>query len=148
LRHNDLIKAIRIQTPGTDSRWLELEHDQWAFTQELLQRIDKKVTLRIERAGQLQEVELMAEPDTTWPRADRGLYLASDIRIQQAGNPLEAIELGTYRTYRTIVETYLQLRAIITNRISHKALGGPIQIAKTAFESASVDIWEFIRILG
>src|SRR5262249_47727335 len=145
IERNDLIKAVRFQEPGTEpgssvpSKWEELEHDQWASVFWLLQEVDsKEVEFRVERGGQVlpEPVSMIAEEDDKWPLVDRGLSLSGETRIQKAGGLFEAIGLGIQKTHRIIVQIYMNLRAIVTNRVSYKTVGGPILIARAAYEYA------------
>jgi regulator of sigma E protease len=155
IERDDLIKAIRFQEPGSEpgtsapTKWIELEHDQWAYPFWALQEIEfKEITIRFERAGQLKEESLTAEIDKSWPLVERGVNLMQEVRIQKAGSLWEAIALGIQRTERTIVQIYMNLRAIVTNRVSIKTVGGPILIARVAYESASRSVYQFILFLG
>jgi regulator of sigma E protease len=108
------------------------------------------VTLRFERDKQVQEVTLTAQPDPSWPWDEqRGLLLLPDTRMQQASYLGEAMALGMQRTYRSIVQIYLNLRAMITGRVSVKTLGGPITIANVAYIYAQMEsFYDFILFLG
>ena len=155
IERNDLIRAIRFQEPGSEpgtsvpTKWIELEHDQWAYPFWALQEIEfKEITIRFERAGQTKEESLTAEVDKSWPLVERGVNLMQEVRIQKAGSLLEAIALGIQRTHRTIVQIYMNLRAIVTNRVSIKTVGGPILIARVAYESAGRSVYQFVLFLG
>ena len=60
----------------------------------------------------------------------------------------EAIYLGMQRTQRSIVGIYLNLRAMITGRVSVRSMGGPIMIASLAYESAGQSVYDLIFFLG
>jgi regulator of sigma E protease len=158
LKKGDVIKAVRFQEPGKEpgqsvpGEWAELESDQWAHVLYTLQlwSDSRDVTLRFERDKQVQEVTLTAQPDPSWPWDEqRGLLLLPDTRMQQASYLGEAMALGMQRTYRSIVQIYLNLRAMITGRVSVKTLGGPITIANVAYIYAQMEsFYDFILFLG
>jgi regulator of sigma E protease len=157
LKRGDVIKAIRFQEqepgkgPGQKKpgKWNELAAGEWAHVFNLLQnRFYKDVTLRVERDGETKEYELTGVPDTTWPLADRGLILITDLRLQQAENPWQAVKLGMNRTYGMIRMIYQNLVAMITGRVSTKTVGGPILIATEAYARASQDVYSLIFFLA
>jgi regulator of sigma E protease len=157
LKDGDVIKAVRFWDAGKDpanpepGSWLTLEPQQWARVFYFLQTTAdvRKVTLRVERKEQTQEIDLVAREDKDWPLDDRGLLLMQDLRPQRADSFGEAIVMGLKDTKRSILQVYLNLRGMITGRISVvKNLGGPITIARVAYKIAGVDIWEFLFFLG
>ena len=91
---------------------------------------------------------MIAEEDDKWPLVDRGLSLSGETRIQKAGGLFEAIGLGIQKTHRIIVQIYMNLRAIVTNRVSYKTVGGPILIARAAYEYADRSVYQLILFLG
>jgi regulator of sigma E protease len=159
LKAGDVIKAIRFRVPKSakepdqsepDKKWLELKADQWAHATWVFENLVdfKEVSLRFEREKQVQEVDLTAVEDRSWSWADRGLILLPEMRLQKADNAWQAATLGIERTYQTIVTIYLNLRAILTNRVSYETLGGPIKIAEVAYAAASQDIFLFLLFMG
>jgi regulator of sigma E protease len=155
IERGDLVKAFRFDEPGSEpgesapGSWVELEYDQWASLFWALQEIDfKTAALRIERAKEIREVELTAEPDKNWPLAERGLLLQAEKRLQKASGVAEAVYLGMKRTFRTIVTICLNVRAIVTQRVSYRAVGGPLLIARAAYMFAGEGIYRLIEFLG
>jgi regulator of sigma E protease len=157
LQRDDVIKAIRFQEPGKNpnesvpGKWNDVEADQWANVAWVLQTAPlKEVDLRVERGGQVLEFHLKGKPDPTWPTEDLGLILQQDTRLQKADNLLQALSLGMRSTYRSIVQIYLNLKAMLppNPRISYKAMGGPIMIASVAYDVANQNIYSFILFLG
>jgi regulator of sigma E protease len=156
VKKGDVIRAIRFQEPGkkpgesVPGEWVDLEADQWAHVLFSLQQFSdsKEVTFRIEREKQPQEFALSAQPDFSWPRDERGLLLLPDTRIQQASTFASAVTLGVQRTYRSIVQIYLNLRAMMTGRVSTKTLGGPLTIANVAYIYAGESFFDFVLFLG
>jgi regulator of sigma E protease len=155
LRKGDAVKAVRFRQAGPqlgeseEGRWTDLEPDQWAHVFYILQVVEfKEVSLRVERDGQTQEVTLTAQPDGTWPLAERGLLLRVMKVEQKADGIVEAVQMGLQDTWRGLTEVYLFLRGIIMQRLSVKNLGGPITIARVAYRFAHMDIYEFLFFLG
>jgi regulator of sigma E protease len=108
------------------------------------------VKLKVRRGTEELEKELTLQPDPTWPLAERGLRLPlPDWRLQKADGPLEAVVLGTTRTYWMIFKTYMSLRSMVTNRISPvKNLRGPISIFEAAFNLAGESFGDFMFFLA
>jgi regulator of sigma E protease len=155
LKRGDLIRGVRFSLLNKDSgqsepyKWSELKSDQWANVFYELQLMDSKdVSLRVERDKQIEEKELTAQEDTTWPLADRGLILTPDTRMQKANNLWQAVDLGMVRTYRSILEICLTLRGIANRRISPEGVSGPLVIAAVAYGSASKGTFFFLLFLG
>jgi regulator of sigma E protease len=155
IRRLDVIKAIRFMTPGSvpgqtvADRKVELESDQWAHVFWVLQEAGfKEATLIVERAKQTQEYHLFALPDPTWPADEPGLIFPLELLPQKADGVGQAVTLGLQRTYRSIVQIYMNLKAMITGRISPKTVGGPIMIATVAYEVASQNLFTFLLFLG
>lgn len=168
LQKGDIIKAVRFyesvgktkaegNKPG---KWMEFEEiskkakrsdlDQWAWVDWVLQQSDyKDLDVRVERGDAKYEVKLGTRPDPTWPLDNRGLELMSaDLRLQKADNFVQAVDMGVQETYRFIKKIYQQLQGMITLRISHELMGGPLTIATTAYKVADYDVYRFILFLG
>lgn len=156
LKAGDVIKAVRFLKAGKDGgppvpgTWFDLEPNQWANIFWTLQELAdfKEMTLRVESDGQTREVSVTAVPDLTWPLADRGLVLAPDLRLQKADGFGEAVAMGMQRTWQSIMQIYMNLKAMITGRVSVKTLGGPIMIATVAYRFAGENFYEFLLFLG
>ncbi|MFN4258509.1 MAG: site-2 protease family protein [Gemmataceae bacterium] len=166
LQKGDVIKAVRFNKPRTrpdapvePGAWIDLEDvnakrkrhdlDQWAYLFLNLQQSDSKdVTLRVERGKEQYEVRLTAEEDLSWPTTDRGIDFANELRRQKADGLFEAIGMGLNRTSRFIQMMYVQLQRLIEQRLSWKLLGGPVQIARTAYQHANYDFYAFLFLLG
>jgi regulator of sigma E protease len=80
--------------------------------------------------------------------ADRGLVFMPATTIEKADTTAEAVRLGMRRTLRSIVMIYLNLRAMITGRVSLKSVGGPIMIATLAYEVAGQSVYDLVLFLG
>ena len=87
--------------------------------------------------------------DTSWPKADRGFRFIPDYRIQRTDNLGEAISFGLKETTQFIGRLYVQLRSLVTNRISFKKnVSGPIGIFAAAADHADYNFFVFLRFLG
>jgi regulator of sigma E protease len=133
--------------------------EQWAYVDTILQsRDDYEVQLKVQGAdGKLVYLPgrttdapqdgLTATADPTWPIAERGAIFQPDLWLQKADNTLTALVYGVERTGEFIRQIYLNLRAVLTRRVSTKSFGGPIQIAATAFAAAD-DPFHLLLFLG
>ncbi len=108
----------------------------------------KELDLKFKRGEQTFVVHLKAEEDKGWPAADRGLILLPELRLQKAHSMSEAVGLGFTRAFRFVGHIYKQLQALATGRLSFKLMNGPIGIAGTAYEAASMDTYTLILFLG
>jgi regulator of sigma E protease len=155
IRRLDVIKGIRFMTwaskPGerVSGQWKDLESDQWAHAFWSLQETEfKEVTLRVARGKETQEVHLFALADHSWPKADRGLTFLPESHLQKADTLSEALLLGLHDTYYNITQIYMNLKAMITGRVSVKTVGGPIMIATVAYDVAGRNIYQFMLFLA
>ncbi|MBY0228090.1 MAG: site-2 protease family protein, partial [Gemmataceae bacterium] len=150
-------------------------YDQWAHHFYALQRGDyQEAEFRVKRGGEMVEEEgakqswlgwagswvwgrsatpkafgpLEARPDETWPLAERGLLLMSEVRQHKAETIVEAVGLGVDRSLSFIRQIYLNLRSLLTGRIAASSLGGPLEIASQAFSFAAEDWFVFLGFLG
>jgi regulator of sigma E protease len=167
LEQDDVIKQVRLWTPGKQpgeseaDRWQELGPDQWAWVMWVLQQADfPRIGLQVERkkkpaqAGaprkeaEVLELEVVAQPDVTWPTAERGFLLKQETRLLKADHVWDAITLGLQDTYDQILDVFYHLRSMVSGRISPTNIGGPLTIGVAAFDRARVDFWEFLFFLG
>jgi regulator of sigma E protease len=160
LKSGDVIKACQFQSIDESSpdktkrgKWIKLEGDQWANvflidlqSVSLSQCEVKTVFLRLDR-GQV-EVSLTAQPDKSWPLADRGLLLREDHRLVKATSIGQALGMGLARTYDFVSQIFGSLRSLVTGRVSPNVFAGPLLIAKAAYMIAAEDIYKFIIFLG
>jgi regulator of sigma E protease len=156
LQPGDVIQEIRFHKVGEDGKtvqgsWASLESDQWATISYHLQPSGgqvEKVDLKVLRNGETRNLTLVVRQDPSWPLTDRGLIFATDVRWQKADSIFQAVEMGLKDTYNSMLQVYQNLRGMVTGRISLKNLGGPVTIARAAYNIAGVDFWEFIFFLG
>lgn len=156
LEPGDVITHVRAETEDSkdDNKpgWEKdpIEEGQWAFISRYfsIPVKFKKLELKIKRAGKEMEVEIPIASDETWPLAERGWLLAPDMRRVKASDPYHAVLLGLKDTYNRMMEVFLNIRGMVTNRISLKNFGGPFTIAKGAYIFAQLDFSEFLFFLG
>jgi regulator of sigma E protease len=137
-------------TEMSSDRGHEKPFDQWAHYFWVLQRWDyHEVQVVVRRGNELlkEPVRLKAKEMKDWPLTDRGLLFQLSFKTQKADTIGQALMFGLDETIAKLKLNYLQLRSLLSGRISAKLLGGPIEIAAQAF-SAADDIWSLIRFLG
>jgi membrane-associated protease RseP (regulator of RpoE activity) len=129
---------------------------RWASAFYRMQSLEyDQIRLEVRHAdGTAETVELELQADPTWPLFDpgepRGLALfAPQERIVEAENLGEAVQMGMRYTYRTIVQIYMSIKALVTQRVSAtENLQGPIHIAVYAYATAGRDWADFLLLLG
>jgi regulator of sigma E protease len=153
LRSGDVIKRFRlwvINKEGEEEQrsWQDLDRDQWPHIAWIMQTSTdvKKLTVQIDRDE--EEIVLTAREDKTWPLADRGILFLPDLRVKRADNIGDAVLMGLQDTKKTIIQIYQNLQGMITGRISYKNLGGPVRIARFAYDIAGENFWDFVFFLG
>jgi regulator of sigma E protease len=154
---NDKVVGIRFYESGKKQsdkgkpakKWTDLQSDQWAAVWQKLQSTDlPEIELRIERGDRTEEFHLEAREDVNWPRDDRGLLFAPDVRLQKADDLGQALTMGVNETWNFTYQIFGNLRAIITGRVSVGNVMGPLGIAQTAFGLAGEDFDQFLIFLG
>ncbi len=157
LKKDDRIINIKFERVGSkedikaDWSSAEIKEGQWAnisflyFQQPLTY---KKLQLKVKRDKEEKELDIPIVLDTKMPLDEYGWLFSQDTRRVKAANPLEAIELGFRDTHRRMTEVFLNIRGMVTGRISLFNLGGPLTIARGAFIFAGLDFGEFVFFLG
>jgi regulator of sigma E protease len=164
LQANDTITEIRfkkLDPKGGDpswGEWWELQskrdsekvNDEWAAVFERLQEPPyHEVQVKFKRGSdEMGPTDLGLSEDTDWPLTDRGLSLFKDERLHKADSLGEGLVMGLRDTKIWIVRIYLQIRSLITGRLSTKQLSGPIGILSAGFSIAGLDSWKFLWFLG
>ena len=165
LKKDDTLKEYRVREQSNFSKelgWsqgykLESErngstvYDRWAWPFSFLQRSEfKEIQVRVKRPDEevKDAVMLTAEEDPSWPLVSRGLHLLDDFKLQKANTLSEALVMGGRETRDMIVLMYLQLRSLITGRVSIKQAGGPIAIGVQGFFFAQTGNFELLLFLG
>jgi len=106
------------------------------------------LTVKSQGAEEARTVEIDPENDPDWYLPMRGFATKGLSQTRQAENIGEAVSLGFRRTRDSIIEMWLTIRGLFSGRISHKALGGPIRIAGTAYFFVKQGIPDLILFLG
>jgi regulator of sigma E protease len=164
LQANDTITEIRFKEPdskggeATWGKWLELQserngqkvNDQWARVFHFIQeQAGREIQVKFKRgADEKGPVDLGLREDTDWPLTDRGLLLTKDVRLRKANDLGEGLAMGLRDTGRWITRIYMQIRSLITGRLSPKQIGGPIAIVSQSFMVAGMDLYEFLAFMG
>jgi regulator of sigma E protease len=157
IQPGDVIKAVRHYAIGKKiadeperQKWTKLPVEEGGYLFTSLEKMEiKRVDLQVQRPdGQEVEFTLTAREDSSWPRVDRGLLFIGYQQNYKAANIAEALSMGLNRTKTLVVDTYGNIRSLITRRISMEFLGGPITVARVAYTVADQDIFDFIVLLG
>ena len=118
----------------------------WLIQQ--LREFQVVVTVKSQGAEEARTVEIVPENDSDWYLPMRGFATKGLSKTRQAENIGEAVTLGFRRTRDSIIEMWLTIRGLFSGRISHKALGGPIRIAETAYFFIKQGVPDLILFLG
>jgi regulator of sigma E protease len=164
----DVIEQIRFtyrerdphtgQMKETTGKWIDMKsirgnkegYDEWPYYFDALQGIEvPTIEVRVRRGDKLldEPLKMTTVQDRSWPLEERGLILEPDTRLEKGDNLLQSLGLGVAETKRWLQNMYLQLRSLLTGRISTKGLGGPIAIASQAFTFAE-DPYALIMWMG
>jgi membrane-associated protease RseP (regulator of RpoE activity) len=93
-------------------------------------------------------ITMTAVEDPDWPITERGLQFIVDQRTRKAQSVGEALLMGFRRTVNSIKDLYLQLRSLITGRVSTKNLGGPLQMAAITYTAIGGGVWSTLTLLA
>ncbi len=74
---------------------------------------------------------------TDWFNPERGFRFEAVSFDRKASSPSEAVELGAAETIESMTLVLRMLHKVGTQQVSAKAFGGPVEIAKAAYRSAS-----------
>jgi membrane-associated protease RseP (regulator of RpoE activity) len=95
-----------------------------------------EIKVKVQRDN--QEIELALEPDLSWPSDEHGLLLVPQMRLQKADGLADAVWLGMKDTASKVVGVYLQIRSVVTGRVSFFGNAqGPLGIAVFAYNIAA-----------
>ncbi|MCK9533165.1 MAG: RIP metalloprotease RseP [Pseudomonas sp.] len=118
-------------------------------------RPDSKVQLRIERAGQVSEVNVLlaAQGAESQQRGYLGVGVAGgewppEMLREVRFGPIEAISAGAQRTWTMSALTLGSLKKMLFGELSVKNLSGPISIAKVAGASAESGLRSFLNFMA
>jgi regulator of sigma E protease len=150
LKANDVINELEVTlTIDGEQRTVKrtVKDDQWAFYFHELQLANLvgpvKLTVNKDRVVEVTMIE-----DPTWPMVDRGFRFDADTQLQRATSLGDAVTLGFRETVETVSKIYRTLHSLLTRRISVKAMSGPINISKTAYQLADQDTYYFILFIA
>ncbi|MGA4320641.1 sigma E protease regulator RseP [Ectopseudomonas hydrolytica] len=140
-------------------RLLALDGEPLADWQDLVDRVralpGEAVTLRIERAGQAQDVELTlaargeGEARSGYLGAGvQGVEWPPEMLREVRYGPIEGIAEGMRQTWAMSLLTLDSLRKMLFGELSVKNLSGPITIAKVAGASAESGLGDFLKFLA
>ena len=150
LHENDEITDISIRhredNGDVKSEEPKLRSDSGAFLSTAIQ-VDRLEDVTLTLSGG-RKVTLQAIDDRGWPLSERGLVFEPDVEIQKANGFGEAVVMGLQKTLDTIEMIYQSLRSLATMRVSPSQVYGPIGIAKTSYEIAGENIYEFLVFLA
>jgi regulator of sigma E protease len=120
--------------------------DQGAFITYIMQgKSIEEITLTI---GNDRKAVLKPQLDKSWPMTDRGLVFEPDVEFQKADGLGNALVMGLKKTLDTIEMIYQSLRSLATFRVSITQVYGPVGIAKTSYEIAGENIFDFLVFLA
>lgn len=152
---NDTIEAVKwkiLDGKGVvdDGRWETVKPHQWAFVDDILQRVAPfEAVVRVNRGGQTVELPLTTAEDRDCPLPDRGLILMPELRIQKANSIGEALQMGANRTLRMVQSTYINLYAMLVGRVSAiQTMSGPITLARISYILAGESVWKLLLMLA
>jgi len=161
IRKDDNIVKIEYVLPkdakGDDSTKASIEipfkDDQrnWPLAFWLMQMYPQrtiKLTVKSQGADQETTAELVPNPDPDWYMPMRGLRMQVRSDERKAENIGEAISLGFRRTRDSVIEMWFTVHGLFSQRISPKALGGPIRIFDTAMYFSKQGLPNLILFLG
>jgi regulator of sigma E protease len=142
------------QKNGDDGKVeIQFAEDQrnWASAFWLMQELPRctlKLTVKSQGDSAPRNVELVPESDSQWYLPMRGMRLQQLMMERKAANIGEAVSLGFRDTRDSVIDMWLTIKGLTSGRISARAVGGPIRIAKTAYYFANQGIADLILFLG
>lgn len=150
LRDGDVITEFdfryRINGGDTKRESKSLRSDQGAFVSYIMRGdATEEVTLTIANE---RKATMKPELDKSWPMTERGLIFEPDVEFQKADGFGSALVMGLKKTLDTIEVIYQSLRSLATFRVSFTQVYGPVGIAKTSYEIAGENIYDFLVFLA
>ncbi len=125
--------------------------NNWGFIFSALQRLPGyhlKLTILEKDQTEPRTVTVIPVDDTTWPSPQIGLMMQVQLQQEKATGFSDACSMGAHRAWNTVLNIYLTLKSLVTGRLSHKELHGPLGIAQAAYESARMGLVPFLLFLG
>lgn len=119
----------------------------WASAWQHLQlRPLSSVSLTVNNAT--SPVTITPEPMEGWYHPQRGERFQILFEKMPPLGPRAALRRGFEETVDNVLSIYAMFRSLRQGRVSPKSLGGPIMIAKIAYDAAGSSLTELIRFLG
>jgi regulator of sigma E protease len=141
------------KAPDDSKVEIQFAEDQrnWASAFWLMQELPPctlQVTVKSQGDSAARKVELVPESDSQWYLPVRGMRLQQLTMERKAANIGEAVSLGFRDTRDSVIDMWMTIKGLTSGRISARAVGGPIRIAKTAYYFANQGIADLILFLG
>ncbi len=108
----------------------------------------QEVALTVASSDSQLELKLPPVPDSGQFLVERGLGQMNLIRPLPPQALGASVSRGINETTRSIKEIFGTIRALVTQRVSRKLLGGPVTIASQAYATASEGLGLFLKFLG
>lgn len=146
----DGVKESVLSIPLSDENKPE-KANNWAFAFWMMQRLpgrEVQLTLKEKDSAELKTVKVTPQPDPSWPSPAVGLRMQNLFHKEQANSVPQAFAMAVNYSQNTILNIYLTLRSLITQRLSYKELHGPLGIAQAAFVSAKTGLVPLLLFLG
>jgi regulator of sigma E protease len=142
-------RTLTIRLDDTDDDRHRSQNWSYAFwkLQDLRER-EVRLTVKEKDQPQPRTVSIVPQDDPTWPMPTLGLRMEVLLYQEQAKSVPQAFEMAYTHSRNTILNIYLTLRSLITQRLSYKELHGPVGIAQAAFVTASQGFVPFLLFLG
>jgi len=131
-------------------RLLEPDPHQWAFVFHRMQRSESsRFILQVKRGDREFPVTLAAQPDPSWPLAERGLVFDPDYRYPAARGAGEALSLGLSRSALYLWRIAYVMQELIARTFTPRVetLGGPVMILAVTESQGPRFLYTFLHWL-
>ncbi len=157
LKDGDQVVSVdyKIQTPDgdTSSKDLEVKENDVATIFGILSSVEELKEIKL-TLGNKTSVTLTPggnsiwPSDPNWPLPERGFLFTEDKQMIRADGFVDALALSWDQELFTVGTIYENLMGLVGGRLSVRAVAGPVTIAKTAFDLAGRNIFEFIIFIA
>ncbi|MEZ5951344.1 MAG: site-2 protease family protein [Planctomycetaceae bacterium] len=129
---------------------LDETNRNWAHAFWLMQAASNRhARLTILRNGkETKTLELEPQRATDWYLPTRGIQMTLLSEKQKAETTAGALAMGINHTRNSIIDIYLTLKNLITQKLSVKELHGPIGIARVAYQVSQQGLADLSLFLG
>jgi regulator of sigma E protease len=133
----EILRKLEFEQPEIDIPFNETNRN-WPFLLRDLQVTlpGTRVELTVARSGQQQTAILQPVEDSEWYNPERGFFFEPMSFERKAEGFVDAVALGGQATLDEVTVVFRTVRALGTNQISPRKLGGPWLIIKTALAYA------------